>query len=518
MKTLFVVFIMLSGFTALSQQTIYLQPGPEGKDVITWTIHPDNNYGDSPKFASMSWTHSGVPGKHRSFIDFDLSVIPPGRTIVDARLNFYFVNLEPTYFGHTGDNQSLIRLITEPWEENTVTWNFQPATTDLDEVYLPTSTDPYMDYTDIDVTALIRREYEEPETYYGMMLKLITESPYRCLLFASGDIDTAEMRPMLQVTYLDCTPPTVDFEYLTEGLSAAYTGISPSATIWHWDFGDGDTSNLQNPEHTYQQQGFYEVCLTVWDTCYFSKTCQTLEVCVGPPAPGFTYTLDGLTVLFQNQTPDAQVFHWDFGDGDTSNLAEPSHTYDEIGIYQACLTAWNGCGTDSSCQVVDICLLPEPSFYYWSDYMYVQFWEGAYLSEQFYWDFGDGTSSTFSNPDHTYAEAGSYEVCLTTYNDCGTEEICDWVYVGYEGAPETNTCRFQVYPNPTDGTINITSDFEGKVQVSLVSLQGQEIMMREVFLSGSQAVTMNLGTNPPGLYLLRINGGGIHSVRKIVLN
>jgi PKD repeat protein len=520
MKTLFVFLMVLSGFTALSQQTIYLQPGPEGKDAMVWTIKPDDNFATTPKFASMSWTHSGVPGKDRSYIDFDLSVIPPGRTIVDARLNLYFLCLEPNYFGHTGDNGSWLRLITEPWDESTITWNFQPASTDFDQVYLPPSTDPYMDYTDIDVTALIRHEYEEPETYYGMMLRLITEWPYRCLLFASGDYtDTVEMRPMLQVTYVDCTPPSVSFEYETEGLSASFTGTCPSALTWHWDFGDGDTSNLQNPEHTYLQQGIYEVCLTVWDTCYFTKTCQTIEVCTGPPAVAFSYVQEDMIILLDNQTPDAQYFHWDFGDGDTSNLANPSHAYDELGVYQVCLTAWNSCGTDSVCQLIDVCLLPETYLNYWYDYgLQVQFWEGAYQAKTFFWDFGDGTSSEFSNPLHVYADEGSYYVCLTTFNDCGSNQLCDWIYVGYEGIPLAKQYRFNVYPNPTDGSINITSDYEGRAQVSLVSLQGQEIIKREVILSASEAATMNLGAYPPGLYLLRIEGGGIHSVRKIVVN
>jgi PKD repeat protein len=519
MKTLFVLLITLSGFTALSQQTIYLQPGPEGKDAQIWSYQPDMNIGTSPKFLCSGWTHNGEAGINRGLIDFDLSMIPPGRTIVDAKLSLYFVCLEPTFFGHTGENDAYLQLIDEPWSEETVTWNNQPFTTTYKEVYLPPSTDPYQDYTDIDVTPLIRTLYEEPESYHGMMLRLINEYPYTCLLFASGDyMDTVEMRPFLQVTYIDCTPPSVSFEYETEGLSAAFTGTCPSALTWHWDFGDGDTSNLQNPEHTYLQQGFYEVCLTVWDTCYFSSTCQTIEVCTGPPAVAFSYVQEDMTILFDNQTPDAQYFHWDFGDGDTSNLANPSHTYDEIGLYQACLTAWNSCGTDSTCQLVDVCLLPETEIYYWAEYLEVQFWEVAMQAKHFYWDFGDGSTSEFSNPYHVYAEEGSYYVCLTSYNDCGSDQFCDYVYVGYEGIPLAKQYRFNVYPNPTDGNINITSDFEGKVQVSLVSLQGQEMMTRDIVLSGDQATLMSLGHVSPGLYLLRINGGGIHSVRKILVN
>lgn len=503
------------------QTTVVLQPGPEeGKDAQLWTITPNSNIGSIPKFSCMAWTHSGVPGVNRAIIDFDLSAIPPGMTIVDAKLNFYFVNLEPTFFGHTGDNGSWLQLITEPWEESVVTWNSQPATTTDDQVYLPPSTDPYQDYTDIDVTTLVNHLYSEPESYHGIMLRLINESYYRCLLFASSDyMDTISMRPLLEVTYVDCTPPTVSFEYETSGLTASFMGISPTATTWHWEFGDGDTSNLQNPEHTYAQQGIFEVCLRVEDTCYFAKTCQTIEVCTGPPVPAFTHSLEGMTVFFQNLTPDSQTFHWDFGDGDTSNLIHPSHTYNNLGIYQVCLTAWNNCGNDSTCQLLEVCLYPDAAFYYYNTDLEVQFWEYSLMAQQFYWDLGDGTSSEFSNPLHIYDEPGSYQVCLTTFNDCGTDMLCDWVYVGYTGDPEfpdIKTYRFQVYPNPSHGTINIASDFQGRIQVTLIDLQGKELVRNDLILPG-EVQTMNVDYIQPGIYLLRLSGQSLTSVRKIVI-
>jgi len=513
-------FFLILG-QAGSQVTLILQPGPdEGKDANLWTIYPDNNYGNSLKFACMAWTHSGVPGRSRSMVEFDLSVIPPGMTIVDARLSLYFVNLEPTYFGHTGDNGAWLQLITEPWEENTVTWNNQPATTTFDQVTLPPSTDPYQDYTDIDVTELVHHLYSEPETYHGMMLRLIEESFYRCLLFASSDyLDTIEMRPMLEITYIDCTPPTVSFEYTTTGLSASFTGNSPSATSWHWDFGDGDTSNVQNPEHTYLNQGIYEVCLRVEDTCYFAETCQVVDVCTGPPVPDFTCNLVEMTAFFQNLTSDAQFFHWDFGDGDTSGLVDPVHTYSDLGSYQVCLTAWNNCGTDMYCEFIEICLLPSAAFYYYADGSEVQFWESAQMTERFYWDFGDGKSSEFSNPSHEYSQPGEYYVCLETINDCGTDVLCDWVYVDFTGNPEIpdpETRRFQVYPNPSGGMVSIASEYQGRIKLSLVNLQGKVLMNRDLILDGNDQY-LDLSGFQPGIYLLRIHDGTMVSVRKIVL-
>ena len=279
MNKIYTTIFLLLALTCSSQITIVLQPGLEGKDAQIWSINPDNNYGNSPSFKVFGWTHSGVPGINRALIDFDLSVIPDSSFIIDARLNLYFVCLEPTYFGHTGNNASYLQLVTEPWEENAVSWNTQPEVTTLDQVLFPQSTDPYQDYLDIDVTAAINHLYSEPENYHGLMLRLIDETPYNCLMFASSDYeDVPEMRPMLEITYIGCQPPSVSFEYEVTGLSVAFSGASPTATSWHWDFGDGDTSILQNPVHTYPVMGNYQVCLRVEDTCHFATYCEDVDL------------------------------------------------------------------------------------------------------------------------------------------------------------------------------------------------------------------------------------------------
>jgi len=266
--------------------TVEIQPGPEdGKDAQLWTIMPDNNYGNIPKFDCSGWTHSGDPGVNRGIIDFDLSSIPENAVITDAKLNLYFVCLEPSYFGHTGENDAYLQLITQPWEENTVTWNTQPATTEDFQVYLPPSADPYMDYTDLDVTELVQKLQSEPETYHGIMLRLLNENPYRCLLFASSDLDTAEMRPKLVVTYtLGNLSPVADFNYETEGLNVFFENTSTNADEYWWNFGDGYYSDLENPWHVYDEPGIYTVTLIVWNL-YGSDTIMKIITVPGTAAP-----------------------------------------------------------------------------------------------------------------------------------------------------------------------------------------------------------------------------------------
>jgi hypothetical protein len=158
-----------------------------------------------------------------------------------------------------------------------VTWNTQPMTTSQYQIYLPPSTDPFQDYTDIDVTEVITKLFTEPENYHGLMLRLITEDYYRCLLFASSDYtDTIECRPKLEITYSICQQPVADFSYVRENLTIYFEDNSTYGEERWWDFGDGYYSDLSNPWHTYDFPGDYEVCLKTWNECGSDSVCEIL--------------------------------------------------------------------------------------------------------------------------------------------------------------------------------------------------------------------------------------------------
>jgi PKD repeat protein len=171
-------------------------------------------------------------------------------------------------------------LITEPWEEDNVTWNNQPLTTEDNQVYLPPSTDPYMDYTDIDVTGLIQQLYSDPDTYHGIMLRLLNENPYRCLLFASSDYnDTVEFRPRLEIIYSSYPlMPVAGFTYITEGFNVFFENTSVNGDNYYWDFGDGYYSDLTNPWHTYDAPGVYTVCLMTWNSYGTDTVCHDISL------------------------------------------------------------------------------------------------------------------------------------------------------------------------------------------------------------------------------------------------
>jgi hypothetical protein len=199
-----------SSIVVFSQTTLTLQPGPEdGKDAHLSSLSPNTNAGDRDENTAMAWTNQGVPFILRAAIEFDLTSIPQGSVIVSALLSLYN---NPDASANNGEHSSLsgpntcwLSRITEEWDEHTVTWNNQPATTPLHQVVLHKEISPHHDYENINVTQLVQDMVDDPETGHGFLFRLITEQLYRCMVFASSDYTDSTAHPKLVITYI---PPT----------------------------------------------------------------------------------------------------------------------------------------------------------------------------------------------------------------------------------------------------------------------------------------------------------------------
>jgi len=510
------IFSLLVMNKVCSQDTLFLQPGAEGKDAFLDDWYTEN-HGDYPNLFALAGTSNGIPVLMRSIFEFDLSTIPAGVYIYDARLSLYFANNPSVPHYQYGDNVAFLQRVTEPWDEHTVTWFNQPASTEENQVILPVSTYPEQDYLDIDVKVLFQDIVNDPENSHGVLFRLQTEEMYRRMFFASSDHENPELHPKLQIIYLPCAPPSIDFDYVVDEMTAGFTGISPTAITWHWDFGDGDTSNVQNPEHIYLQPGFYQVCLRVEDTCYFAEHCEEVEICIAPPVSGFTYMAEGLNVFFQDTSIMAGSYYWDFGDGYFSNLKNPWHDYELNGSYLVCLTTSNSCGADTACEMIDPCIPPVSDFTYTIEDLTVFFEDNSQLAEEYYWDFGDGYFSNLSNPQHTYETIEDYEVCLTTWNDCGADNTCETLFLSTVFIPENDDGTFMIYPNPARDLVFIKTTFTGQGEVRLLDLSGKDIIKQSQDLSGDEPIQFALDHVQPGIYIVRLASGKDQAFGKLVV-
>ena len=146
------------------------------------------------------------------------------------------------------------------------------------------------------------------------------------------------------------------------------------------------------------------------------------------PVAGFTATptsgVAPLNVQFTDtSSSNAQSWAWQFGDGNTSNSENTSHTYYAKGIYNVNLTVQGLCGANTVTKQINVdeCILPNASFTYttYDCNTTVRFTDTSTGNPQnLTWQFGDGATSSEKNPVHIYASAGTYSVNLTAKTVC----------------------------------------------------------------------------------------------------
>lgn len=245
----------------------------------------------------------------------------------------------------------------------------------------------------------------------------------------------------LGVNTLSAQNCQADFQYWTSGLTAQFMDSTFSSSGNHsydWDFGDGGSSTLSNPGHTYNQAGTYSVRLLIQDSLCFDSIVKLVTVLnpISCQADFFFNNNNALRVDYVNNSTavGGGLYQWDFGDGFFSNSNSRSvipHTYGQAGTYNVCLMVvdtFSNC-SDSICKSVVVSSTKSCK----ADFTYVAVQNGVYNFQNlstplssllFAWDFGDGiidTSNTI-NPSHTYSSPGTYRVVLYTWDtnrQCG---------------------------------------------------------------------------------------------------
>ncbi|HEX2618032.1 MAG TPA: PKD domain-containing protein [Flavobacteriales bacterium] len=227
-----------------------------------------------------------------------------------------------------------------------------------------------------------------------------------------------------------CAPLLVNFTQTTDPDSIA-TVI--------WAFGDGDSSFVYAPSHTYTDAGIYDVTLSVVapNGCTVDTTLADLiEVYPVPVAsftPDITEGCEGMVVQFTNNTGTlTSTCAWTFGDGGTSSDCDPQHTYTEAGHYDVRLTVTSpdGCVDDTLMQQL-IFTHPAPDISFTVnptegcvpfDVLFINTTPAA-QTDSVYWDFGQDSTSNDGVSTTTYTIPGVYDVYLSVTDavGCGSD-------------------------------------------------------------------------------------------------
>jgi len=242
------------------------------------------------------------------------------------------------------------------------------------------------------------------------------------------------------------SPPNADFTWTPSNPTTSDTiqftdqSSDPDGTIvsWYWEFGDGNTSSQQNPQHQYADDGTYQVNLTVTDDdgAMASITKQIIVVNV-PPVANFSYsplnptTADAINFTDLSYDSDGSIINWtwNFGDGAISYEENPQHQYSDDGTYNVTLVVTDDDGATATItkQIVVSNVPPVANFSYLpenpTDLDTIQFTDLSYDLDGYIvnwtWNFGDGSISYEENPQHQYSDDGTYNVTLTVTDDDG---------------------------------------------------------------------------------------------------
>lgn len=250
-------------------------------------------------------------------------------------------------------------------------------------------------------------------------------------------------------------------------LNVQFTNTGSANGSYLWNFGDGTSSTQQNPNHVYSSLGEYDVTLIVSNGIGCSDTIAIEDMVYASneiatyTAPQPITSCSPFTASFEIEQVPGESYLWDFGDGYTEVGISPSHMYTEAGEYVVSLLVENSspCGLiypeyqtiiiEGETPEFDVTINPCPPHA-------VSFSDDSDDSVSWFWDFGDGTSSTAENPVHTYPNMMSHHVSLTTTTSNG----CSYSYIEFNAvnfASTSATFTSSYEPGPFPQTVNFNS-------------------------------------------------------------
>lgn len=257
------------------------------------------------------------------------------------------------------------------------------------------------------------------KTYTGAgsyNVKLVVTNVYGCKDSATNSVTIYPKPSVAYNANNQCLGTFINFDNQTTGASSSL-----------WNFGDGNSSASKSPDYKYANSGTYNVKLVAM-TIYGCKDSLTKTIQVYPrPSVSFTASPNpicrGGLMTFTNTSTGGASYKWNFGNGKTSTLTSPTNIYTTEGNYNVKLVviSSNNC-VDSTYKTVTVWPRPKASFSVndgcTNDNL--SFATNSVGAVNHAWTFGDGNSSSASNPVKAYTTPGTYSVTLivTSVNGC----------------------------------------------------------------------------------------------------
>jgi len=317
--------------------------------------------------------------------------------------------------------------------------------------------------------------------------------------------------------------PIATADLNVQGDSLIIENESMFAKTFSWDFGDGNTSVERHPDlHVYEEEGTYNVELTVSSWCCSATYTETVEIgaSAAPVAAFNASTEEACTeaaITFTDlSTGNISSWEWSFPGGNPASSTDqnPSVTYETAGQYNVTLLVTTEDGQSAAIEMaefINIQAEPVAAFESTAEALAVSFLNTSTHADTYLWDFGDGNQSTEENPQHIYNEPGTYTVSLSTTNACGEDISTNELNLVVNSTENEALSKFEFYPNPIIDQLIIEPGDNERYSYSIFSADGRKLAQRQN-LRGKQVLSM--AALEKGVYLLQIEGkkGNINEV------
>ncbi|MBL4704524.1 MAG: N-acetylmuramoyl-L-alanine amidase [Flavobacteriales bacterium] len=263
-----------------------------------------------------------------------------------------------------------------------------------------------------------------------------------------------------------------------------------------------------------------------------SWTCASTTLPIASFSPSTTNICTGDSIQLLNSSTDATSYTWSIPGGtpSTSSLADPWISFPTPGSYFVELIASGSTGIDTSSQNITVSFSPSPlagaipnSSTLFLPAATVTFTNISTDATSYLWGFGDGSTSTDTNPWNSYGVAGLYNVMLVAINgNCDN----DTIYIQIEvmnplGVADENEVQFSIAPNPSDDviTFSISNTRPENGQILLFDLTGKLVLQKNIVIRGGDnnfTISKSQLNLAGGQYLLKITTHSFTHVERII--
>jgi len=381
------------------------------------TYSPDSwlwNFGDGQTSTLQNPTHSFLNSGNYSV---SLTISKNGECIETIeKIDFIKIFEDPDVLISANEKYSCILPFNVSFQDNTlnsVTWDWNFGNGDSSNLKDPIVS--FNTYDDFDVELNV--------TDINGCVSTLTETDF---------IITDLLKPEFTVSdSIICESDIISFTDIT---SSVFPIVS-----YLWDFGDGQNSILQNPTHQFVGVNIFDITYTIENSmgCVEELTMPNFVKTVGSANADFSSDIliscAGEDINFTDLSSSLALisnWKWSFGDGNTSVLQNPTHQYNQTGLFSVTLLAGEGNCTDTIRKNNYIEIVDPASFfitkYSCTEPFMVEFNNLSIGADEVEWDFGDGTISTDFNATHVFTNTGQFNVTLRVTNNA---TLCTHEYV-----------------------------------------------------------------------------------------